>query len=128
MLVGDVLAVNNEYISRTKIATPETLFKVSSCNNVYQYFFWYQVQKIRKELEKRALNIRDIKVGSVEEFQGQERKVIIISTVRSSEEFLQLDAQYNLGFLQNPKVSGLIADRITPMGSVIIRDQSDIVD
>lgn len=62
-----------------------------------------QVQKIRQGLQKKPYNIRDIKVGSVEEFQGQERKVIIISTVRSSEEFLQLDATHKLGFLKNPK-------------------------
>jgi len=30
--------------------------------------------------------------------------VIIISTVRSSQEYLQLDAQFKLGFLKNPKV------------------------
>ena len=62
----------------------------------------FQVQKIRILLHKA--NITDVKVGSVEEFQGQERRVIIISTVRSSQEFLQLDAQFKLGFLKNPKV------------------------
>lgn len=60
-----------------------------------------QVQKIRILLDKA--NITDVKVGSVEEFQGQERRVIIISTVRSSHEYLQLDAQFKLGFLKNPK-------------------------
>lgn len=60
-----------------------------------------QVQKIRTLLDKA--NITDVKVGSVEEFQGQERRVIIISTVRSSQEYLQLDAQFKLGFLKNPK-------------------------
>ena len=65
-------------------------------------FMNFQVQKIRILLHKA--NITDVKVGSVEEFQGQERRVIIISTVRSSQEFLQLDAQFKLGFLKNPKV------------------------
>lgn len=40
----------------------------------------------------------------MEEFQGQERRVILISTVRSCSEYLQLDQTFNLGFLKNPKV------------------------
>lgn len=43
----------------------------------------------------------------MEEFQGQERSVILISTVRSSQSFVQLDLDFNLGFLKNPKVGGL---------------------
>ena len=35
--------------------------------------------------------------------QGQERRVIIISTVRSNPEYVQMDNQYKLGFLRNPK-------------------------
>ncbi|XP_031566340.1 putative helicase mov-10-B.1 [Actinia tenebrosa] len=60
-----------------------------------------QVSKIRQLLSHE--NIHDAKVGSVEEFQGQERRVIIISTVRSSQEYLQVDARFRLGFLKNPK-------------------------
>ncbi|KAG2433768.1 hypothetical protein HXX76_008129 [Chlamydomonas incerta] len=59
-----------------------------------------QVQRIRALL--RAVDDH-IKVGSVEEFQGQERRVIIISTVRSSREHMALDSRHRLGFLSNPK-------------------------
>ncbi|NWH79231.1 M10L1 helicase, partial [Piaya cayana] len=68
-----------------------------------------QVEKIRKAVTSldpvlRALpDIHLLKVGSVEEFQGQERRIILISTVRSCSEYLQLDQGFRLGFLKNPK-------------------------
>lgn len=45
----------------------------------------------------------EIKVGSTELFQGQEKRVIIISTVRSSSEWVDFDRAHNLGFLDNQK-------------------------
>ncbi|KAI9575534.1 hypothetical protein GQX74_014231, partial [Glossina fuscipes] len=43
------------------------------------------------------------KIGSVEEFQGQERNIILISTVRSSKEHIPSDVRHALGFIQNEK-------------------------
>ncbi|XP_069551370.1 RNA helicase Mov10l1 isoform X1 [Brachyistius frenatus] len=60
-----------------------------------------QCEKIRMLLAKVGLS--DIKVGSVEEFQGQEFLVIIMCTVRSNESVHSDDLQNVLGFLANPK-------------------------
>ncbi|GFP84059.1 probable RNA helicase sde3 [Phtheirospermum japonicum] len=60
-----------------------------------------QVSKIRGALE--SLGWGNIKVGSVEQFQGQERQVIIISTVRSTIKHNEFDKAHYLGFLSNPR-------------------------
>ncbi|XP_015251753.1 PREDICTED: putative helicase mov-10-B.1 [Cyprinodon variegatus] len=64
-----------------------------------------QVEKIRKALKslKTLKDLKELQVGSVEEFQGQEKKIIIISTVRSSLSYVKMDTDFNIGFLSNEK-------------------------
>ncbi|GAA5889228.1 hypothetical protein JCM8208_007808 [Rhodotorula glutinis] len=57
-----------------------------------------QVSKIRKAVNRPA-----VEVGSTEQYQGAERSVIIISTVRSNEANLAHDARFALGFISHPK-------------------------
>lgn len=58
-----------------------------------------QVRVIRSEIESDGMEVP--KIGSVEEFQGQERMIILISTVRSK--VRGEDKQFGLGFVNHPK-------------------------
>uniref|UniRef100_A0AAQ5ZBM9 RNA helicase n=1 Tax=Amphiprion ocellaris TaxID=80972 RepID=A0AAQ5ZBM9_AMPOC len=67
-----------------------------------------QVEKIKKALKSvsalsRWNDLKELKVGSVEEFQGQERKIIMISTVRSCINYIKMDKDFNIGFLSDEK-------------------------
>lgn len=61
-----------------------------------------QVKEIR-DLLVAELDENMPKIGSVEEFQGQERNVIVISTVRSNVNNIETDTKYNMGFVKNAK-------------------------
>lgn len=76
-----------------------------------------QAQKIRKALD--MLKIKNIKVGSVESFQGQERRCIIVSTVRSDNDLIATDMKFNLGFITNEKRFNVIMTRAKALFIVI---------
>ncbi|KAI9586829.1 hypothetical protein GQX74_002676 [Glossina fuscipes] len=51
------------------------------------------------------------KIGIVEEFQGQERDIILISGVRSSKEHIRDDMHHGLGFIRNERSTKLAISR-----------------
>lgn len=68
-----------------------------------------QVTYIRQLIEIQGLEM--CKVGSVTEFQGLERQIIIVSTVRSTKSLLQYDRKFNLGFLTHDKRTNVAISR-----------------
>lgn len=60
-----------------------------------------QIRQIKDLLLEMEMELP--KVGSVEEFQGQERNVIILSTVRSTSDYVNEDIRHALGFVASPR-------------------------
>ena len=61
-----------------------------------------QVYKLKAKLKDKGWE--DIEVGTTETYQGREKRVILISTVRSTRNLLALDSKFKLGFVANAKV------------------------
>ena len=61
-----------------------------------------QVKHIRQIFESAMPNC-GVKVGTVEEFQGQERQIILVSTVRTNCQYINSDIHFSLGFLKCEK-------------------------
>lgn len=60
-----------------------------------------QIEKLQLLFE--SCNLKKCKIATMEEFQGDEREIIIISTVRSRQKNMEFDKKFRLGFLFNPK-------------------------
>jgi superfamily I DNA and/or RNA helicase len=61
-----------------------------------------QVYKLKAKLKDKGWE--DIEVGTTETYQGREKRVLLISTVRSQRNFLAVDSKFKLGFVANAKV------------------------
>lgn len=68
-----------------------------------------QVKFLRSQLQMR--NLSDCRVATVEEFQGKECAVVILSTVRSLETLVSFDKEYHLGFVNNPRRTNVALSR-----------------
>ncbi|KAK7788775.1 hypothetical protein R5R35_010039 [Gryllus longicercus] len=60
-----------------------------------------QVYKIKHALKQQKWD--EVEVGTTETFQGREKRVMIISTVRSNRNLLDYDYRFRLGFVADPK-------------------------
>lgn len=61
-----------------------------------------QMYKLKARLKEKGRE--DIEVGTTETFQGREKRVILISTVRSNRNLLDYDSKFGLGFVADAKV------------------------
>ena len=63
--------------------------------------YYRQVRLIRNFLRDRGLG--SVRVGSVQDYQGQEEKIIVVSAVRSEERNIPIDVANRLGLMFNDR-------------------------
>ncbi|KIL67986.1 hypothetical protein M378DRAFT_122302 [Amanita muscaria Koide BX008] len=76
-----------------------------------------QVWKIREDLRKKGLG--GVDVGTVEDYQGQENRVIILSCVRTQEQFLKDDQKRGIGLVSERKRMNVALSRAKELLVVI---------
>jgi len=62
-----------------------------------------QVVRIRKLLRNRRLG--SLRAGTVEDYQGQEQRVIVVSCTRASPKWLNWDVEHQMGLLQPKRMN-----------------------
>ncbi|KAI8425247.1 hypothetical protein MSG28_007044, partial [Choristoneura fumiferana] len=68
-----------------------------------------QVYKMKSWLiSNAAAGLDAVEIGTVEAFQGKEKRVILVSTVRANCRLLDYDAKYGLGFLVDDKLFNIL--------------------
>jgi len=80
--------------------------------------YYKQVTKIQRILKERKLGW--VKVGSVNEFQGKEKKAIFISTVRASKDkWGDYDRTFGLGLIKNSRHLNTALTRVSSLLVVV---------
>ena len=79
--------------------------------------YFKQTQKLRMLL--RSHGLAKVKVGSTEEFHGHEVTALFISTVRTSPHNLDLDQQFDTGFVGNVKRFNTALSRAVALAVVV---------
>ncbi|KAI8425246.1 hypothetical protein MSG28_007044 [Choristoneura fumiferana] len=76
-----------------------------------------QVYKMKSWLiSNAAAGLDAVEIGTVEAFQGKEKRVILVSTVRANCRLLDYDAKYGLGFLVDDKAKLIIIGNPSCLG------------
>ncbi|GAA6062911.1 hypothetical protein JCM10212_004360 [Sporobolomyces blumeae] len=92
------ISIVRDYVERLKGSR-----KVSVVDSDIGVIAPYAAQCKRLRIALKQQQHPKLTIGSVEQFQGSERSIILISTVRSNSEFLANDKRFALGFLSHEK-------------------------